>query len=291
MHNHNKSTSSNFLLRHMTILIVAIALLGGLYLASRNITSVTVGAVLIVLAHVAAVAGLLLGGRRIVRTFIARLHGTSQTSAHLETDGVTISWARFYDVFVRFLLLGQQKRFIQSILNLAKIQADEKVLDVGCGTGTLALAAKHQAPASATMHGLDAAPEMIAQARRKATAANVEVDFQANLVEAIHFPDGSFDLVMNSLMVHHLPGELKARAFSEMYRVLKPGGRLLIVDFEPPKRGIGKALLRMILGQMTDIDNSIIPALLQEAGFTGITSGPTGSRLSTYVAAIKPELT
>jgi SAM-dependent methyltransferase len=89
-------------------------------------------------------------------------------------------------------------------------------------------------------------------------------------------------------MVHHLPGDLKARAFREMYRVLKPGGRLLIVDFEPPKEGIYKTLLTLILGQMTTIDNTVIPPLLREAGFENIKTGPTGSRLSTYMAGVKP---
>lgn len=96
--------------------------------------------------------------------------------------------------------------------------------DVGCGTGTLAILAKTQAGASVELHGQDASPQMIA--RQKAAQAGVNIDFRPALVEAIDAPDNSLDLVLSSLMVHHLPGDLKAKAFGEIYRVLKPGGRV-----------------------------------------------------------------
>jgi ubiquinone/menaquinone biosynthesis C-methylase UbiE len=115
------------------------------------------------------------------------------------------------------------------------------------------------------------------------------VDFQPGLVEAIQFPADSFDVVMNSFMVHHLPGELKQKAFAEILRVIKPGGRLLVVDFEPPKARVTRALLSVLLGQgMLAIDNSQVPPLLQAAGFVSITTGNAGHPLATFVSARKP---
>lgn len=217
------------------------------------------------------------------------LHGQSHArNTDLKTTGHTINWARFYDIFVNFLLMGQQRKFRESMLTLARIQPGEKVLDVGCGTGTLAIIAKQRSHASVQIHGQDAAPEMIERARQKAHRTHVAVDFQPGLAEAISFPDNTFDLVMNSLMVHHLPGDLKSKAFAEMYRVLKPGGRLLIVDFEPPKGGLLKTVLTILLGQMTGIDNTQIPPLVSAAGFQDVKLGPSGSRLASYIAGIKP---
>ncbi|MBE0690874.1 MAG: class I SAM-dependent methyltransferase [Anaerolineae bacterium] len=223
---------------------------------------------------------------------IQKAHGTSGAHIHthqnLETEGGTIGWARLYDVLVNFILLGQYRSLVNSMLTLAHIQPEEKVLDVGCGTGTLAIAAKLNSHPSATIHGLDAAPEMIERARQKAAQAGADVDFQPALVETIPFADNTFDLVMNSLMVHHLPGDLKSRAFAEMYRVLKPGGRLLVVDFEPPTNPVIKAALRLLLGRgMLAIDNSVLPPLLEATGFTDVKSGKTGSSLATFISGVK----
>lgn len=296
---HGQSTGE-FIFRHVVLLIIAILILGGLYLLSQNLTVTTLGAVALVAVHIIIVAGVLFSARSVLRRLMQRVHGTSGGHAHdnqghthshnvdLETSGVTISWARLYDLFVNFLLMGQQRKFREGMLKLARIQPGEKVLDVGCGTGTVAIMAKQGAHPSAQIHALDAAPEMIDRAREKAKRAGVDVDFQPGLVEAIHFPDDTFDLVMNSLMVHHLPPELKSKAFAEMYRVLRPGGRLLIVDFEPPKGGLLKVVLTILLGQMTGIDNGQIPPLLRATGFKDVTMGSAGSRLATHVAGIKP---
>lgn len=86
--------------------------------------------------------------------------------------------------------------------------------------------------------GIDPAPEMIEIAQRNSARAGVAAKFEVGLVEALPFPDGSFDLVMNRLMMHHLLDSLKPRGLAKIRRVLKPGGLCLIVDFEPPKSPI-----------------------------------------------------
>lgn len=216
--------------------------------------------------------------------------GHHRAPAHgaLETRGVTIHQAGLYNSLVSPVswLLGGGRTFAQATLELAGLAPGERVLDVGCGPGTLALAAARQVGPQGLVRGVDASPEMIAVARRKAEGAGAGVEFQVGLIEDLPFPDSEFDLVLSSLMIHHLPGaDIKRRAFVEIQRVLKPGGCLLVVDFEPPAGGLLKPLLRHVLGhRMMDNDIGKLPALAEAAGFTDVHAGRTSHRLLSYVS-------
>ncbi len=148
------------------------------------------------------------------------------------TEGRTIRWANHYDLAVKLLTFGREQVLRSQTIRQAAISEGATVLDVGCGTGTLTLLAKIQAGKQGKVYGIDAAPEMIEVARQKALHQQSEVDFQTAVIEALPFSDGKFDVILSSLMFHHLPGDLKERALAEMYRVLKPGGRVLIVDMK-----------------------------------------------------------
>jgi ubiquinone/menaquinone biosynthesis C-methylase UbiE len=99
------------------------------------------------------------------------------------------------------------------------------------------MAAKRRAGADGEVHGIDAAPEMIQEAQRKAADKGLDIHYQVGLIEDIPLPDGRFDIVLSSLMLHHLPKDLKRRGIAEIARVLKPGGRFVAVDIDPPLVG------------------------------------------------------
>jgi len=208
-------------------------------------------------------------------------HAGEQTP---ETKGLVIHWAGPYDAITNLLLHPSQK----SIGLLAQIKAGDKVLDVGCGSGRLTMAAQGWAGADGEVVGLDPSPEMIQVARQNAARAELKTKFELGAVESMPFPDASFDVVLNRLMLHHLPGDLKQRGLAEMRRVLKPGGVCLVVDFEPPKYGLPRMIVKNHLTPMADVDVRKYVPLLEQAGFTNIETGPTSSKLLSYVRGRVP---
>jgi len=217
-----------------------------------------------------------------------RFHNTPKMKGP-ETTGVAIHWASEYDLFTSIFGLGVNRPNSRMVVELAKIKAGDQVLDVGCGTGNLTLTAKSSAGDGGKVYGIDAAPEMIEVARKKAQKSRADVTFEVGLIEKIPFPDSAFDVVINRLMVHHLPDDLKRQGFAETLRVLKPGGYLLIADFNPPTNPVLNHILTALLGPgMMQVDVRNFLPLLAEAGFVDITSGPTDSAILAFVSAKKP---
>jgi|KBSSwiStaDraftv2_1062776.scaffolds.fasta_scaffold193682_3 ubiquinone/menaquinone biosynthesis C-methylase UbiE len=142
-----------------------------------------------------------------------------------------IRWAARYDLLIKLVTLGREGAMRERMLDLSRVTSGESVLDVGCGTGTLAIAAKRRVGDAGTVDGVDASVEMIERARKKAKRAHSGAVFQMALAESLPFDTGHFDVVLSTVMLHHLPRAVRAQAIQEMRRVLKPGGRLLIVDF------------------------------------------------------------
>src|SRR5215831_9629346 len=157
----------------------------------------------------------------------------TQIEKKIETPsrtGKVLHAAAAYDILICLATLGRERAFREKMLRLAHLEPGESVLDVGCGTGTLAIAAKRQVGKTGMVYGVDASPEMIARAEKKARKAGVQVVFKQAFAQSLPFSDAQFDVVMATVMLHHLSPTARELAV-EIRRVLKPGGRVLAIDF------------------------------------------------------------
>jgi ubiquinone/menaquinone biosynthesis C-methylase UbiE len=146
--------------------------------------------------------------------------------------GIVIHSDWLYDMRFWLRTLGRERSFRRELVELARLQPGESLLDVGCGTGALALAAKQRVGPSGAVRGIDASPEMIARARRKARRARLEIDFAEGVAQSLPDADDSYDAVLAVLTLHQVPHHDLAVCLGEMRRVAKPGGRLLLVDID-----------------------------------------------------------
>jgi ubiquinone/menaquinone biosynthesis C-methylase UbiE len=200
--------------------------------------------------------------------------------------GILLHSPRHYDLQVWLATRGREAWLRQTILDKARLAGGETLLDVGCGTGTLAIAAKRRLGASGRVFGVDASAEMVAAARAKAFKAGLDIVCQAAPAQALPFADASFDLVTSTLMLHHLARPAQTACVDEIRRVLKPGGRTLAVDFASSSAAQGGFLGR--LHRHGRVKPEQISALLTGGGLTVLDRGPIGMRDLHYVLAIKP---
>jgi SAM-dependent methyltransferase len=203
--------------------------------------------------------------------------------------GATLHSPRFYDVLAAVYCLGREGRMRRRTLELARVAAGERVLDVCCGTGTLALAAKRRVGADGSVHGIDASPQMVARAVKKSAASGQPVHFEVAAAQSLPFPDRTFDVVLCSLALHHLADEARVRAIAEMYRVVKPGGRVLAVEFGQ-RRGVHllfhpPALLHT--HKWPDILGGAVETM-RRAGLDRVVTAPLGFAGLTYAIGERP---
>jgi ubiquinone/menaquinone biosynthesis C-methylase UbiE len=215
-------------------------------------------------------------------------HSHAAASADASTRGHLIHWARFYDRFVFLCTLGRAGAMREEAADLAAIRPGESVLEVGCGTGELTRRARARAGAAAVVCGIDPAAEMIAVARGKSERARLGIDYRVAAIEALPFADASFDVVLSSLMMHHLPEDLKPLGLAEVRRVLKPGGRLLIVDLKRPSGRLAWLSFPLIMHQGMAHGVQDLPAAVTAAGFADVQTGDTRFRPLGFVSARVP---
>ena len=202
------------------------------------------------------------------------------------TTGIVIHRAFLYDVFVWLASLGRERTYREKALDLARLKSGESVLDIGCGTGTLAIAAKRRVGPAGSVNGVDASPEMLARAARKANKAGTEVAFKNGVVEALPFPDGQFDAVLSTVMLHHLGRKARQQCAREVRRVLKPGGRVLAVDFARPAEGRRGLLDHFHHHGYVNLHDLV--ALLTDAGLNTVETGAVGIGDLLFVLAVSP---
>jgi ubiquinone/menaquinone biosynthesis C-methylase UbiE len=202
-----------------------------------------------------------------MHTFARHRHSSAGKASAKETKGLILNGGWRYDLtvwfFDTFVHRGQLRELRQRAADLAQLQPGERVLDVGCGTGTLAMEVARRVGRAGCVAGVDPGTQQIARARRSAARRHVPIDFQIGVIEQLPFPDQTFDVVLSTLMMHHVPAPLKRQGLAEIARVLKPGGRLVIADFTRKQERQGQAA-RFHAGGSSVHD---LVTFIKEAGF------------------------
>jgi len=175
-----------------------------------------------------------------------------------------------YDSYMRTMTLGRERALREMTVNLAQVKPGDCVLEVGCGTGTLTLAAKRQAGPSGKVFGIDIIPGMIELCQRKAAQANADVTFQLGSMDDIPFSANQFDVVMASFMIFHMSETVRHKGMAEIYRVLKPQGRLLVLDLALPTQPLPRVIAQTLLGGMLQHDLRELLPLMEAAGFSDV---------------------
>src|ERR1700730_3790801 len=214
------------------------------------------------------------------------MSNAGEQSATPGTTGIVLHRAFLYDLFVWLVSLGKERVYRGKVLDLANLKPGESVLDIGCGSGALAIAAKQRGGSAGRVYGLDASREMLARAGRKANKAGAEVVFKNGIAEILPFPDGQFDAVLSTVMLHHLGRKARQQCAYEVRRVLKPGGRVLAVDFAKPAQGKKGLLDHFHHHGYLNLDDLV--ALLTEAGLKTLKSGAMGIGDLQFVLASAP---
>jgi ubiquinone/menaquinone biosynthesis C-methylase UbiE len=197
----------------------------------------------------------------------------------------------FYDAFTNILTLGHMGMLRSMTVDLAQLKPGEKVLDVGCGTGGVTIPAKQRIGKTGHAAGIDPAPEMIAVARKKAARAELEIDFRVGVIESLPYADSSFDVVTSSLMMHHLPHELQVKGLAEIYRVLKPGGRVFIADMLRLSKSLHDRLFATLTlhgGRVERFGIQDLPKTVEEAGFENVQLLKESFLTIGFMRAMKP---
>ena len=170
-----------------------------------------------------------------------------------------------YDPLQKVLGLEAYHR---QLVEQADLRPGQRVLEIGCGTGNLALLIKHLQP-DADVVGLDPDPQALARAARKARRAALPVRLERGFAQALPYPDRSFDRVFSAFMFHHLGPQERERMLREARRVLAPGGALHLLDFGAAKVRADGVVARLAHrnARLRDNFGDRIPTLMREAGF------------------------
>jgi len=255
----------------------------------------------IVLAHMTVLGGVVFAATRARRGRVAH-RGTTCCQARAghshHTESILLHKPLQFDLLTKVCTLGRERKLRQWTLDLADLQPENVVLDVGCGTGTLLLGAAERVGPSGALHGIEPSKEMAARARHKAEAHQVPLEVVEGSADNLPYPPASFDAIFCTLVFHHLPRLMQEDAVREMRRVLRPGGRAVIVDWQRPRsftRAIISPLFLVYLlhffgPSRSPLDAPGIETLMRELGFEDIArcSYGAGGGVGAVVARLAP---
>jgi ubiquinone/menaquinone biosynthesis C-methylase UbiE len=202
---------------------------------------------------------------------------------HSHLEGETIERVRLYETFSKIAFLGRRRRVFTRIVTLSGAQPGDQVLDIGCGGGYLARLLAAAVTPNGRVTGIDPSSPAITYARRRGPR---NCSFAVGVAQELDLPDCSFDVVTSTLAVHHIPEPERPAAFREMYRVMRPGGRLLVADFHPS--GIWR-VLHPGGHAMRHSNVDLLGDLAVSAGFHVESDGDLP--MMRYVLAVRPDNT
>lgn len=183
------------------------------------------------------------------------------------------SWlTRFFDPVLNFTM--PEKKFRKLLIEQAGVKKDERILDFGCGTGTLSIMLKEAEP-NALVTGLDVDEEILEIAGKKIAHKGIDIFLVKYSGTLLPYNDSSFDKVVSSLVFHHLDKEQKENSLKEIFRILKPGGELHIADWGKAANPLMRLLfylVQLLDGFKTTSDNvkGLLPSYIQNAGFWNV---------------------
>jgi ubiquinone/menaquinone biosynthesis C-methylase UbiE len=197
--------------------------------------------------------------------------------------GTTIDRFLLNELASQLAFGGRRSRVYRRIVSLAGVRPGDLVLDVGCSSGYLARKLAAATGPAGHVTGVDPSEAATAYARRRARGA---MTFTVGVTQDLPPPDSSFDVVTCTLAIHHVPARKRGAAFAEMYRVTRPGGRLLVADFDPSRHAFprhpGARRMHRAVATAGPLED-----LAAAAGYR--VGSSAGLPLLRYVLAVRPE--
>ena len=171
-----------------------------------------------------------------------------------------------HDLLAWVFFAGRRASIYRRLSTLSGAGPGDRVIDIGCGDGYLSRQMADRVGPIGTVVGVDPSPEAIERARQM--TSNRVCEFAEGVAEDVQAPDSSCDVVVSSLAIHHLAEASRPAAFAEMWRVLRPGGRVLVAEFRPPTNRFALLLTRPFASaNMQHNPIQQLPGLIRAAGF------------------------